>query len=207
MRAVIFDYGNVLCQPQHDSEIGAMAAILKLPRERFETMYWQHRLDYDEAKLEAAEYWNNFAPVTAAEIEQLNRLDGASWTYPNIPVVNWARQLQKSGLKIALLSNMPFPIRDAVLGCNWLPEFDQRTFSCELGISKPSREIYEHCLHSLGVPGDQALFVDDKPANVQGAAAAGMHGIVFSSASDLGAELAKRFDTFFPGIATLKKGP
>ncbi len=205
MRAVVFDYGNVLCQPQHPAEIAAMAAILNLPRDRFSEIYWRHRLTYDEGKLNPAEYWNNFGSVTPAQIEQLNRLDGQSWTYPDILMAAWARHLRKAGFRIALLSNMPFTIRDAVLSCDWLPEFDYRTFSCELGVSKPSREIYEHCLSGLGVAPQEALFLDDRPDNIQGAVAAGMRGITYTTPQALAAELAQRFDIPSPSVATLER--
>src|SRR5579864_1065166 len=104
MRAVIFDYGNVLCRPQHRTEVDAMAAILNLPRDRFEEIYWRDRLTYDEGKLDSAEYWNFFRPVTRAQIEQLNRLDGMSWTYPDPVMPDWARQLREDAFRIALLS-------------------------------------------------------------------------------------------------------
>ena len=206
MRAVIFDYGNVLCQPQHSAEVGAMAAIVQLPRDQFEQIYWRHRLAYDEGKLEPAEYWRDFGRVTAAQFDQLNRLDAMSWTYPDPVMPDWARQLREAKFQIALLSNMPFTVRDAVLRCQWLPEFDQRTFSCELGISKPAQAIYEHCLRGLGIDADDALFIDDRTENVHGAEALGMHGLVFTSARDLAAQLAgRRFDIPPPAIATLKE--
>jgi len=205
MRAVIFDYGNVLCQPQHSAEVAAMAAIVQLPRGRFGEIYWRRRLAYDEAKLNPTEYWRDFGRVTAAQIDQLNRLDAMSWTYPDPVMPDWARQLREAKFQIALLSNMPFTVRDTVLRCQWLPEFDQRTFSCELGISKPAPEIYEHCLRGLGIDADDALFIDDRPENVHGAEALGMHGLVFTSARDLAAQLAGRFDIPPPGIATLKE--
>ena len=204
MRTVVFDYGNVLCRPQHAPEIAGMAAILKLPGDRFGEIYWRHRLTYDEGKLDPATYWGHFGSVTPAQIEQLNRLDGLSWTYPDPEMVDWAHRLRKAGFKIALLSNMPFTVRDAVLGCGWLPEFNHRTFSCELGISKPSPEIYEHCVRALDVAPQDALFLDDRPENVLGAVAAGMLGIVFTTPEALTAELAKRFDIPAPRVATLE---
>src|ERR1700757_1911845 len=124
MRAVIFDYGNVLCEPQRPAEIAAMAAILSLTRERFEEIYWQNRVAYDEGKIDPVEYWNHFGLVTPAQIEQLNRIDGASWSHPHAVMPEWARQLREAGFRIALLSNMPFTVRDAILGCECLPEFD-----------------------------------------------------------------------------------
>jgi putative hydrolase of the HAD superfamily len=193
MKAVIFDYGNVLCKPQPPADVAAMAEILALPVDRFEEIYWRRRLAYDEAKLDPFEYWNDFGSVTPTQIEQLNRLDGASWTHPDAVMPEWARQLRAAGFRIALLSNMPFTVRDAVLRCEWLPEFNQRTFSCELRISKPAPEIYEHCLRGLGVSAADALFLDDRPANVQGAEAIGMQAIVFTSATKLAAELEGRY--------------
>ena len=186
-------------------QVSAMAAILRLPSKPFEKIYWRHRLAYDEGKLDPVEYWNNFGQVTPAQIEQLNRLDGRSWTYPDSVMPHWARQLRETGFRIALLSNMPFSVRDAVLGCEWLPEFDQRTFSCELRVSKPSPEIYQHCLRGLDVAAEDAIFLDDRPDNVRGADAVGIHGILFTSASDLPTQLAGRFDIPPPGIATLKE--
>ena len=181
-----------------------MAAILGLPRDRFEEIYWRYRLAYDEGKLDPFEYWKLFGPVTPAQVAQLNRLDGHSWTHPQPSMPEWARQLPEAGLQIALLSNMPFTVRDAVLSCDWLPKFDQRTFSCELRISKPSPEIYEHCLRGLGIAAQEALFLDDRPANVQGAEAVGMRGILFTSAAELAIALAGRFDIPLPGVATLE---
>jgi putative hydrolase of the HAD superfamily len=204
-KAIVFDYGNVLCEPQHSAEIEEMAAIMDLPRARFEEIYWRDRLAYDEGKLDPVEYWNNFGRVTPAQIEQLNQIDGRSWTYPDAVMADWARQLRAAGFQTALLSNMPFTVRDAVLGCKWLPEFDQRTFSCELRISKPSPEIYEHCLRGLGIAADDALFLDDRAANIEGAEAIGMQGVLFTSARDLASQLARRFDIPPPGIATLKE--
>jgi putative hydrolase of the HAD superfamily len=205
-KAIIFDYGNVLCRPQVPADVAAMAAVLRLPRDRFEEIYWRHRLAYDEGKLDPFEYWKYFGSVTPAQIEQLNRLDGVSWTHADQAMTGWAGQLREAGFRIALLSNMPFTVRDAVLACDWLPEFDQRTFSCELRISKPSPEIYEHCLRGLGVAAQDALFLDDRPSNVQGAEAVGMHSILFTSASNLAHLLAGRFALPVPGVATLKTG-
>lgn len=182
-----------------------MAAIVDLPRARFEEIYWRDRLAYDEGKLDPVEYWNNFGQVTPAQIEQLNLLDGRSWAYPDAVMGDWARQLREAGFQTALLSNMPFTVRDAVLGCGWLPEFDQRTFSCELRISKPAPEIYEHCLRGLGIAADDALFLDDRPANIEGAEAIGMHSVLFTSTRDLASQMAGRFDIPPPGIATLKE--
>src|SRR5260370_29206482 len=110
-----------------------------------------YRLDYDQAALDPASYWNAVAQRTLPphEIAQLIDMDSSSWTHPNPVMPAWARQLRQAGLKTALLSNMPASVRDAVERCDWLPEFDSRTYTCDVRITKPAPEIYQHCLSKL----------------------------------------------------------
>lgn len=52
--------------------------------------------------------------------------------------------------------------------------FDHTFASYEIGFFKPDRKGYEHVLEQMGVQGDEVLFIDDNPANVEGALAAGL---------------------------------
>jgi putative hydrolase of the HAD superfamily len=185
LKAIIFDYGNVLCTPQLPEEVESMAAIMGLSREQFHDQYWKDRRAYDEAAFEPAEYWKRAGP----ELEKLIALDGQSWSHPAPIMPAWAHAARQAGLKIALLSNIPTTVRDAVLSAGWLPEFDQYTFSCDLRVTKPATAIYEYCVKELGVSANEALFFDDRPENVRAAEALGMAGILFSSPNQAGADL------------------
>jgi 2-haloacid dehalogenase len=57
---------------------------------------------------------------------------------------------------------------------------------------KPHAPIYELALKRFGLAPDEALFVDDRQDNVDGAAAVGMHAVLFKDAATLRADL-KRF--------------
>src|SRR5271156_5150771 len=164
-KAIIFDYGNVLSQSQPRGDIERMAAILDLATESFQERYWEFRLAYDEASRDPAAYWNAVATraVSDSQLEDLFEIDGASWSHPAPAVPEWAGRLHQAGFQTALLSNMPVPVRDYTQACAWLPTFDHRTFSCDLGISNPSPGISQHSLDGLGVAPDQALFLDDRP--------------------------------------------
>jgi FMN phosphatase YigB (HAD superfamily) len=50
-------------------------------------------------------------------------------------------------------------------------------------------EIYEHSLEKLSVRADEALFLDDRMENVEGARAVGMHGLLFRGVHNLQADL------------------
>ncbi len=204
-RAVIFDYGHVLCDPQPKADVEAMAALLQMDFDTFHDSSWRYRVAYDEAALDPAGYWNAVAQrvLRREDVERLIAIDSSSWTHPNPVMPGWARQLRQAGLKTAILSNMPVSIRDAVERCEWLPEFDSRTYSCDLGITKPAPEIYQHCLTRLGIAPLDTLFLDDRPENIRAAEALGMHGIVFTTPNEAAAELDRRFGIPVPLIATL----
>lgn len=60
---------------------------------------------------------------------------------------------------------------------NFDPIFDWVFLSYEMGLAKPSPEIYEKMLMDLGTSGDRVLFFDDLEANVKGAAAVGIQAV------------------------------
>ncbi len=204
-KAVIFDYGLVLCNPQPKAEVAAMASLLQMDFHRFHDASWRYRLAYDQADIDPASYWNAVAQrvLSPREIEQLIDIDSRSWTHPNPVMPGWAKRLRQAGLRTAILSNMPVPIRDAVERCEWLPEFDCRTYSCDLRIAKPAPEIYEHCLAKLGVAPADVLFLDDRPENIRAAEALGMHGLLFTTPQEAAAEIDRRLGMPVPLIATL----
>lgn len=53
--------------------------------------------------------------------------------------------------------------------------------SGEEGVGKPDAEIYRRCERRFGFTGDQALFFDDSPPNVDGARAAGWEAELFTT--------------------------
>lgn len=56
---------------------------------------------------------------------------------------------------------------------------------------KPDPAIYALALKRFGLEGPDAVFIDDSPANVAGANAAGIHGVLFTNAADFRAELVR----------------
>lgn len=195
---IIFDYGNVLSQPQPAADARAMADILDLPLARFTEVYWQFRVEYDAAALESIDYWNTVAQAAARalareQIATLIEIDSRSWSHPDPVTPQWARRLRAAGLRTAILSNMPASVRDYVLRCPWLPEFDARVFSCEIGVCKPAPEIYLDCLNKLGAAPSDVLFLDDRESNVRAALALGLHAVLFTNPSAAAREIGSNF--------------
>lgn len=62
--------------------------------------------------------------------------------------------------------------------------FDSITFSCFLGVFKPNRKMYEHAIRQIGLPPSEAFFVDDFPANLDGAPEAGITPVMIARSNN-----------------------
>ena len=59
-----------------------------------------------------------------------------------------------------------------------------------LGAMKPAAEFYQKAVESLGIAAEESVFVDDLPANVEGATAVGIKALHFVNAGQLRADFA-----------------
>lgn len=79
--------------------------------------------------------------------------------------------------QVAILTNNNLLLRDHLPAiCPPLfPLFDGRVFcSAQFRLAKPDPAIFQRCLALLGTAPDQALFIDDKRENADGARSAGL---------------------------------
>lgn len=67
--------------------------------------------------------------------------------------------------------------------------FEDIVLSGEHGVIKPASRFYEIALRRFAVPVQNLIFVDDRAANVEGAAKVGLAGLVFTDAEALRREL------------------
>lgn len=70
--------------------------------------------------------------------------------------------------------------------------------SHKVHLLKPHKEIYEAFCQKFDVKPEECVFIDDKPANIEGAKTVGMSGIVFKNAAQLEAELETLLGIYFP---------
>lgn len=137
--------------------------------------------------------------TTQQFLERLSRLSGREVTQQEMDasaevdeaVVEVAKGL-KAGYRIALLSNAPSSFIRELLAVHELEQhFHEIVISSEVGMVKPSVEIFEYTLARLGVSASEALFIDDNPGHVAAAEKAGITGIQFYSAGQLEDALVK----------------
>jgi putative hydrolase of the HAD superfamily len=195
LRAVIFDYGLVLSGPPEPGARARLLEISGLSPEVFDAYYWRYRLDYDRGTLNGHTYWPTIArdarvSFSPQQIEALIEQDVLLWATVDPIMLDWVHRVRASGMKTAILSNMGEDLLAHMREhFGWLDGFHHLTWSCELNLIKPMAAIYEHTLESLNVRADEALFLDDRIENVEGARAVGMHSLLFRGVQNLQEDL------------------
>jgi HAD superfamily hydrolase (TIGR01509 family) len=120
----------------------------------------------------------------------LRKHDIQMWSRLNEEILDWAETLRTAGCKTFVLSNLNREFTAHLRAtCDWLKQFDVQIFPSEIRKIKPDQEIYRHCLQLLNCTASEALFIDDREANVIAARREGITALVYRSAKQLRSEL------------------
>jgi putative hydrolase of the HAD superfamily len=204
VRAVVFDYGNVLGLEQTLEDMKAMALVCGIAHERFSELYWKLRPPYDRGDIDGPAYWTAVVGqqergLSRDQIATLIKLDGESITRPNQGAVQWAKLLHQEGFLLALLSNMPLELSRHVTKCfPSLSTFEHLIYSCDYGSIKPELAIYRNCLKLLQAAPQDILYLDDRAENIEAAARLGIHAVLFDTVEKTALRVENRFDIPVP---------
>jgi putative hydrolase of the HAD superfamily len=195
IRAVLFDYGLVLTGPPDPAAKERMRALLGADEHVFHAAYWRQRHEYDRGTVTGPVYWHEIGmelgrTLDEREIAELIEHDVTLWTQPNLPMIDWAGQLRRSGLRTGVLSNLGDAMEHGVRQkFAWMEEFDHHTFSHRLRVIKPEAAIYAHAIEGLGLRAEEVLFVDDREENVAAARTMGLHAVRYGDHAEFVKEL------------------
>jgi len=109
---------------------------------------------------------------------------------PNQPMIELMRELQASGLRMAMLTNNVKEWEP-----HWRPMlpvdeiFETVVDSAFVGCRKPEPRIYEITLERLGLAAEQCVFVDDLLPNIEGARELGFTAVHFQDTEQASAEI------------------
>ncbi len=193
-RVVIFDYGEVISLTPTEADRGALLAVAGVDPDAFWASYWGHRDELDQGTLSIHDYWRRIEAETGASwpestLHLLWVTDFRGWLSVDTATIDVLVDLRDGGTRLALLSNAGADFgsyfRHGLIGAL----FDRVFVSGELRLVKPDAAIFRHVLEELGVDAEHAVFIDNKPENVEGARALGITAHVFTGADDLRAFL------------------
>ena len=177
--AFVFDFFGVVC-----SEVAPFWFRKYLPEQ--ESIEVKSRLvgPADRGEISEDELFaklGEFAGMSAKQVRD------EWWGYVSIneDVIDLVKELRKNH-KVALLTNATAGFfRDIMTRNNLDGIFGPVVISSEERAAKPDLVIYRRVLERMRVPAGRILMTDDNPANIEGAKAAGMDGVLFESAERL----------------------
>jgi len=76
-------------------------------------------------------------------------------------IVPMLKELKQRGIKIGLITNCFNEEKEAIHNCELYNYFDVACMSCELGLKKPDRQIFDLCIERLGVNAEECLYCGD----------------------------------------------
>lgn len=188
--AVIFDVGNVLYgwDPEAflERQIPEDEARLRFIEET-DLWGWHEALDGGRGFAEAAAELSGKFPAYAAHISAWGDRFGETISDPVPGMDALVDELDRRGVPLFAITNFsadfwaPFRARENA----FFRRFRDIVVSGEEKLLKPDPALYYRALDRFGVKPREALFVDDRQVNVDGAAAVGMRAHLFTGAGDL----------------------
>lgn len=186
LKNIVFDMGNVLLV------YNPYQACLRYARDPekaqllldaiFETPQWWELID--GGVLTDVEYIPNAqSRLETPELRQLAAQVLTDWyldgLYPMPGMETVVESLLAQGYRLFLLSNVGHSFHDFAYKMPYLRRFEGVVLSCEERVRKPDPVIFRRLCARYGLTPAQTLFVDDLPANVEGARQAGWQGHCF----------------------------
>lgn len=189
MKAIVFDFGNVVGYFDHRRAARRLAEYGGLDPEAVYRMLFGGQLedDYESGRYTTEQYVQRIRELCKVGCSDADlRRAYADIFWPNEDVCSLLPQL-KGRYRLLLGSNT-----NELHALHFLKQFeeplryfDALVLSYEVGARKPHSAFFEHCLRVAGCAPSDCVFIDDIAANVAGAQACGLHGIVYTGIEDL----------------------
>lgn len=110
---------------------------------------------------------------------------------PNEALFAYITGVLKAHYKIGLLSNASYNVLKHLFTPEQVEAFDATALSYEIGLVKPSLEMFQAIADRLGVQPEECVLVDDQARHCAGAIAAGLEAIEYTSVEQCITELKK----------------
>lgn len=181
---VVFDLGEVLV-PSTGLE-RRLSTALDVGEAELRAAYRAHRHRHDLGD-PPRRYWTAVFDDLGLEpdpdrLDAAERLDVTFWsTLPPTSSMLIA-DLSRAGVRLGVLSNAPRGLAAAVRAAAWSTPFRRMVFSADVGVAKPSPDVYRRADVEFLTTPDQVIFFDDRNDNVRAARAHGWDAHVWRGA-------------------------
>lgn len=182
INTVIFDIGNVLVDfhPMEGMKtLGFSQEAVEVFKEKIFSGLWEECDGYPLSDQEIRKKFKKAVPGYEKEVDRL-------WDHITVVTavydysMDWVKNLKERGYKVYILSNFgqrAFEENSKLY--TFLDYVDGQIISYRESLLKPQLEIYECLAKRYQVNPENAVFIDDRPVNIEGALQCGFRGICF----------------------------
>jgi epoxide hydrolase-like predicted phosphatase len=192
IKAVIFDWGGVLIDDPEPALIHYCSEKLGVGEKEFDPVRKKYMADFDRGALSEEHFWERIAGDLNVPAPQPPTLwiEAFAHVYsPREEIFALAQRLQQAGYHIGFLSNTE-PPNVGYFEAQHYHMFDTTTFSCLEGLLKPGPEIYQRAIAKAGLAAEEIMYLDDNPANVEGAKKVGLDARLVKTVAEIQQALA-----------------
>lgn len=175
MKNIVFDLAEVVFTRlnRFPKELEEYFTFVYDPREGVMPKFW---VDFDRGLRTIDQVAEAVAECCNDSFEEAKRKTMLSITYYDEigATAELIAELKERGYRVIILSNMS---REYIEYLRQKPVYrliDEELISCEVGLVKPERAMYELLLERFGLDASQTMFVDDRKHNVDAAAELGI---------------------------------
>ena len=192
IKALIWDLEGVLLLTNEGSIPASVAKCLDAPYEAVHAVFHGEFNDRTAiGEFQHIDFWHHLLDTVGLSRSHVSKL----WAHleedlfidPDLlELIRHSRAVYKT----ALVSNYSEVLRP-MLENRWRVDgaFDEIIISHEVGLIKPMPEMFDLVLGRLGCQPHEAVLIDDRIRNIEGARAHGMHAVLFESKEQMLADL------------------
>ena len=183
IQAIIFDIGGVLSIYYDFETYFKWEQQLGLPKGELLKIIYDNPVSRQATlgKATVTDVWEEAGKQLNMPSDELQKLrediwNGYRW---NTELLDFIRSL-KPNYKTGILSDAWADARESMGDVISEDLFDAIVFSAEEGVQKPDPVLFQRAIERLGVKAEEAILLDDREGNIQGAQEFGMHGVHFT---------------------------
>lgn len=175
MKNIVFDLAEVVFTRlnRFPKELEEYFTFVYDPREGVMPKFW---VDFDRGLRTIDQVAEAVAECCNDTFEEAKRKTMLSITYYDEikATAELIAELKERGYRVIILSNMSKEYIEYLRQKPVYRLIDEDIISCEVGLVKPERAMYELLLERFGLDASQTMFIDDRKHNVDAAAELGI---------------------------------
>ena len=189
IKAVIFDFGNVICRFDNRVVLTRVAERSGKSVQELEELVYQSSdfiKQYERGLATSHEFFRHFSVLCDLEVSEEDFIKMYTDKFTPIPeTMDLIRRL-KGNYRLGLLSNTSeWDFEYGIKMTEVFSLFDSVTLSFRVHALKPEPDIYRDAVSKLGVPPEECVYVDDIDRYADAARELGMTAIQYRSPQDL----------------------